>query len=419
MSDTAAAPETPTAKPAAFTRYQVFAVAAIAFIQLTVILDFMVLSPLGALLLKQMDVTAARFGLVVSAYAFAAGVSGFLTAGFADRFDRKRLLLFFYSGFVVGTALCGIAPTYQFLLVARVITGLFGGVIGSISLAIVTDVFPYTMRGRVMGFIQTAFAGSQVLGLPIGLFLANKSDWHAPFRMIVGLSLVAGIILAIYLRPVADHLKIPRDKNSFQHLIGTLTVPAHLQAFGATILMVTGGFMLMPFGSAFTVNNLGIAIEKLPLIYFVTGLFAIAAGPLAGRLSDTWGKFPLFCAGSAWMFVLVLIFTRLGTTPLVWVIVINVLIFMGITSRMVSGSALYSAVPTPANRGAFMAVSSSLNSIAGGIASSAAGLIVVQAPGGRLEHYPVLGYVVCVAMVLSAVLLYGVNRYVSAKEVPT
>src|SRR5690606_34214998 len=139
-----------------------------------------------AILMHDLGIPTAHFGWAVSAYAFSAGVSGLLTAGFADRFDRKKLLLFFYAGFVLGTLLCGLAPNYPALLAARVVTGLFGGVIGSISLAIMADLFPLAQRGRVMGFIQTAFAASQVLGLPLGLYLSALWGWHAPFLMIAG-----------------------------------------------------------------------------------------------------------------------------------------------------------------------------------------------------------------------------------------
>src|SRR5690349_17719100 len=100
-----------------FTGYQKFVIAVLAFLQFTIILDFMIMAPLGAMLMPALQITPAQFGWVVSVYAFSAGASGLLAAGFADRFDRKKLLLFFYSGFVVGTFLCGIAPTFTFLLI--------------------------------------------------------------------------------------------------------------------------------------------------------------------------------------------------------------------------------------------------------------------------------------------------------------
>src|SRR2546430_1127564 len=183
---TAPTPATPVddqqQRDGGFSRYQTLLVALLAFVQFTIILDFTIMSPLGAIIMPALDITPAQFGVAVSAYAFSAGISGILAAGFADRFDRKWLLLFFYVGFTLGTALCAIAPNYHVLLLGRIVTGLFGGVIGSVVLAIVTDLFALQLRGRVMGFVQTAFAASQVLGIPSGLFLSNQWNWHVAFR---------------------------------------------------------------------------------------------------------------------------------------------------------------------------------------------------------------------------------------------
>src|SRR5690606_17721780 len=153
-------------------------------------------------------------GFAVSAYAFSAGISGLLTAGFADRFDRKQLLLFFYIGFVGGTLMCGLAQSYTTLLVARIVTGLFGGVIGSISMAIVADLFPLEQRGRVMGFMQMGFGASQVLGIPISLFLANHLGWQSPFLMIVGLGAAIWAVVAWRMKPIREHLLVPSEHSA-------------------------------------------------------------------------------------------------------------------------------------------------------------------------------------------------------------
>jgi len=295
-----------------FSRYQSVLVALLAFVQFTIILDFIIMSPLGAILMPALNITAGQFGVAVSAYAFSAGISGVLAAGFADKFDRKRLLLFFYVGFTAGTTLCALAPTYHVLLLGRIVTGLFGGVVGSVVLAIVTDLFPLHERGRVMGFVQTAFAASQVLGIPVGLFLANRWNWHVSFGAIVVLAITVIFSVVLLMRPVNEHLKLKQHRNAFAHLIATVTEPSYTLAFGVTTLLATGGFMLMPFGSAFTVHNLGIGIEHLPTIYLVSGLFSIFTGPLVGRLSDAIGKFPTFVFGTAMSIVMVLIYTHLG-----------------------------------------------------------------------------------------------------------
>jgi predicted MFS family arabinose efflux permease len=403
-----------------FTKYQVFIIAILSILQFSIILDFMVLSPLGAIMMPKLHINTTQFGLVVSAYAFSAGASGLLAAGFADRFDRKKLLLFFYTGFIVGTAFCALAPNYHLLLLARIVTGIFGGVIGSISFAIIGDMFKMEVRGRVMGFVQTAFAASQVLGIPVGLVLANNFGWHAPFYMIAGFSAFVAVAIVIYMKPVAGHLKVVSKRNPFQHLIKTVSNNNYLKGFLATTVMATGGFMLMPFGSAFGTNNLGVDVKQLPVLYMITGIFSIITGPLMGKLSDKIGKYKLFVFGSIWSMIMVIIYTHLGITPLWLIIAVNVVMFVGISSRMISASALMTAVPDPADRGAFMSINSSVQQIAGGVASFIAGLIIVQkTETSPLKNYDVLGYVVTGSMIVGCILLYVVNKYVQQKAEAT
>jgi predicted MFS family arabinose efflux permease len=398
-----------------FTAYQKFVVAMLAFLQFTIVLDFMIMGPLGAMLLRELHVSTHQFGLVVSVYAFSAGASGLLTAGFADKFDRKKLLLFFYSGFLAGTLLCGLAGTYKVLLVARIVTGLFGGVVGSISMAIMADLFPLQVRGRVMGVVQTSFSASQVMGIPLGLFLSNRWGWHAPFVMVFAISSAVGVVIVAKLRPVDEHLKQPAKGNPFKHLFTTVRQGRYLQTFAATMLLATGGFMLMPFGSAFAVGNLGISMQWLQWVYMATGIVAFVSGPLIGVLSDSIGKYRVFCIGSALTIVVVGIYCHLGVTPLVLVIAINAVLFIGVTARIISAMALTSAVPDMQDRGAFMSVNSSLQQFSGGVAAWVAGLIVVQQSDGHLARYDVLGYVVMAAVAATIALMLPIHRMVMAK----
>jgi predicted MFS family arabinose efflux permease len=404
---------TTSAKPLeAFSSYQKFVVGVLAFLQFTIILDFMIISPLGAMMMPTLNITPHQFGWAVSSYAFSAGVSGFLAAGFADRFDRKRLLLFFYCGFMLGTLMCALASTYPLLLLARIVTGLFGGVIGSVVLAIATDLFPLQMRGRVMGTISTAFAASQVLGLPAGLYFANRWDWHAPFFAILAIALPAGLIILLRMRPVADHLVQKQERSPLMHLIHTVAERRFSLAFILITLMPTGGYMLMPFGTAFIVNNVGLSFAVLPVIYLITGLAAVFIGPLVGKASDSYGKFRTFCFGTVLSVIMVIIWTNMGHAPLAWVIVINVILFAGIFSRMIPSQALVSAIPGPTQRGAFNAVSASLQQLAGGISAGVAGLIIVQAPDGHLDHFDWLGYIVVAVALVSLALMYLLHKQV-------
>jgi predicted MFS family arabinose efflux permease len=375
----------------------------------------MLMAPLGAVIMPALSISAAQFGTVVSAYAFAAGAAGLLTAGFADRYDRKRLLLFFYLGFILGTLWCGLAQSFESLLMARIVTGLFGGVIGSIVLAIASDLFAPEMRGRVMGLIQTAFAASQVLGIPFGIYLSNRWNWHVPFIAMAALGAAGGLLVAWRMQPVAEHLKAPREHSAFRHLLDTVREPRYLLAFVSVTFLATGGFMLMPFSSAFTVSNLGIDLAHLPTIYLVTGLATIFVGPLVGRATDAFGKLPVFFMGTALTIITVVIYTNLGPSSLVLVTLVNVVLFIGIFSRMIPFQALMTQVPAQTQRGSFMAINASVQQLSGGLAALVAGHIVQVGADGRLVHYDIAGYVVVATSLLTAALLIPLQRGLAAR----
>lgn len=402
----------------AFTSYQVFVIAILALMQFTIILDFMILSPLGDILMKKLDMTTGQFGSVVSAYAISAGISGILAAGFADKFDRKKLLMFFYVGFIIGTAFCGLAYDYNTLFIARIVTGLFGGVIGAIGMAIITDIFTLSQRGRVMGFVQMGFAASQVLGVPIGLVFANLWGWHSTFFMVVGLAIVIGIAMMVKLKPISDHLKLQTDKNVLEHLWNTVRKRDYRIGFVATALLSLGGFMIMPFTTAFIVNNVQISQTQLPVIFLCTGLASIVIMPVIGKLSDKIDKFVLFSIGTFMAAVMVVIYTNLTPVPIWMVIAINMVMFMGIMSRMVPATALSSAIPAPYDRGAYMSISSSLQQMAGGLGALMAGHIVVQATKtSPIEHFDILGYIMVATFLLCLWFIYRVSEMIKKRAV--
>src|SRR6185437_15887443 len=366
-----------------FSRYQTFVIAIIAILQFTVILDFIIFAPLGAQMMRVLNLSPSHFGWVVSAYAFSAGISGILAAGFADRFDRKKMLLFFYAGFILGTFLCGIAPGYTFLVAARVITGMFGGVLFSINMAIIADLFPLEIRGRVMGFVQTAFAAAQVLGIPLGLLLAGDWGWHMPFRMIVAVCIPLFLIILRWMRPVNDHLGQRAAHRPIAHLLRTASQKRYIRAFVTTAFLSTGGFLMMPYSSDFLVHNVGVGEDLLPIVFVVAGAAGIITGPLIGKWSDRVGKFRVFIDGSILGTVMVLILSRLSITPLWEVLVLNTLMYTAVFSRIIPSQALISAVPDSLDRGAFMSINASIQQLGGGIASTIGGFIIAEDTQGR------------------------------------
>jgi predicted MFS family arabinose efflux permease len=400
-----------------FTSYQVLVIFLLAVTQFTVVLDFMVMSPLGDMLMKSMNLKTSQFGMAVSAYAFSAGISGLLTAGFADKFDRKKLLLFFYIGFIIGTLFCGLAHNYIMLIVARIITGLFGGVIGSISMAIVADLFPIQKRGRVMGFMQMGFGASQVLGIPISLYLANAWGWQSPFLMIVVLATIVWLLVVIKLKPVTKHLSVKTEQNAVMHLFNTISQKHYRIGFLSTAILSIGGFMMMPWSSAFSINNLHITQHQLPIVFMVSGISSLIIMPIMGRLSDTIDKFKIFSIASIMMIVMVLIYTNLTPVPFGYILLLNILFMIGMMSRMVPAMALTSGLPKMQDRGAFMSINASLQQIAGGVAAIVGGMIVVQKDKySPLENYNVLGYIISILSLISILMVYILSKIVKQRK---
>ncbi len=301
------------------------------------------------------------------------------------------------------------------LVFARIFTGIFGGVIGSISLAIVADIFEFNQRGRVMGFMQMGFGVSQILGIPIGLHFANKWGWQSPFFLIVGLAILICVAGMIFLKPVTEHLKLQKD-NPFRHLWNTIANRNYRVAFLASAFLSLGGFLMMPWGSDYSVNNLGINPKDIPWLFMIAGISTLGIMPVIGVISDRINKFTLFATASLWMVVTVLIYTHLVPVPF-WVVVgVNILMMIGVMSRMVPSQALTASVPDMKDRGAFMSVNSSLQQMAGGIAAIIGGMIVIkQTETSPLERFDILGYVAVATVLTNIYLTYRVSKMVDRK----
>lgn len=402
-----------------FSNYQILVIALIALTQFSVVLDFMIMSPLGDMLMKSMKMDTRKFGLVVASYAFSAGISGILTAGFADRFDRKKLLLFFYVGFIAGTLFCGLVDNYILLIAARIVTGLFGGVISSISMAIIADLFALQQRGRVMGFVQMGFGASQALGIPFSLYLAYQFGWQSPFLVIVGLAGIIWLIIFIKMKPVNAHLLAPKmdGHNAFLHLWNTLRQRRYRVGFLATALLSLGGFMMMPFSSAFAINNLGINDHQLQIIFIVSGVCALIFMPAIGRLADKVSKLKVLIIASIWLVVFAIIYTNLYQVPFWLIITTNCLMMMGVMARMVPAMAMTSALPQMQDRGAFMSINSSLQQMSGGLAAIIGGVIVKQeSANSPLQHFDWIGYSIAVVVVFNIYTYYRVNKSISSPK---
>ena len=364
---------------------------ALGAVQFTHILDFMIMMPLGAQLMRVFAITPAQFTQLVACYGLAAAVSGFVGGFYMDRFDRKRALLVLYAGFGISTLACGLAPTHHWLMAARLAAGAFGGLAGSMVSAMVGDIIPPARRGRAMSIVMSAFPVASVLGVPVGLVLAGKFGWHAPFFMLAGCAglnlLLGSIVLPHLATAVQDHDPRRQMREILSHSL-------HLRAFALGGVLVMSGGVLIPFIAPSFVANVGLDEQlQLPLAYVAGGLATMVSMPLIGWLSDRMDRLKLFVWLSAFGSVVVLVLVRLGPAPLAVAMLMMALFMVPMSGRFAPAMTMITNAVEARYRGGFMSVNAALQQATSGLANVLAGLFVTRSPAGHLVGYPTLGYV--------------------------
>jgi len=387
-------------------------------INFTHILDFMIMMPLGNYLMPYFDISSQQFSMLVAAYTFSAGASGFLAAFFVDGFDRKKVLMFAYAGFLIGTLCCAISPRYEILLVSRIVAGIFGGLIGAQVLSIVADIIPYERRASAMGMIMAAFSAASVFGVPFGLYIANLFNWHAPFFFVVILGAILVPFLIKFLPKMDAHLHVEnRQKISPMQLIGDVfRNSSQLYALALTAFLMMGHFMIIPFINPFMEFNMGFSKTQTPIIYMVGGALTMVTSPMIGRLADRIGKYKLFIVLALAGVPLIALITNLPAISFYFVLCITGLWFIISAGRFIPAQAMVSNVVPTERRGSFMSFNSSVQQLFVGLASVLAGFIVVKMPDNTLQHYEVTGYLSIGIILFSIFIATMLNKKLKEKE---
>jgi MFS transporter, DHA1 family, inner membrane transport protein len=387
----------------------------LAAINFTHILDFMVIMPLGNYLIPYFQISTQQFSLIVSAYSYSAFASGIIAAFVIDNFDRKKSLLFGYTGFIIGTFLCGIAPDYKFLIAARILAGLFGGLIGAQVLSIVADTFPYEKRGRAMGYLMAAFSVASVLGVPISLYIANLFSWHAPFILVAAMGFVLIPFTVRFIPPMEGHLVLSKERKPAEAFMIIFSRKSALVALALSALIMFGHFLIIPFWNPFLEFNVGFSKSEIPLTYVVGGVATLFSAPLFGRLADIHGKLKIFTICSILTLPFVYFITNMPAMPFYYVLIVTGIWFVVANGRSIASQAMISNVIEPQYRGSFMSLNSSFQQLFVGSASFVAGLMVSNDPlTKRIYHYHWVGYLSIAVLAFCIYLGYVLKRNVDS-----
>lgn len=385
-------------------RYLLFTLAGIQF---THILDFMIMMPLGPVLIKAFGIGTHEFGLLVASYSFSAAISGLFAATFIDRFERKRLLLTMFGLFGLATLACGLAPGYATLFIARGLAGAFGGVMGAMVQTIVGDAIPFARRAKAGGIVATAFSLSTVAGVPLSLWLANHFQWRAPFILIAILTVLFILVGARILPDLRHHISPSTSSGQakrahpFSAMFEVLRDPNHLRALLFSALIIFSGFTVIPYITLYAVGNVGISLLEIPFIYFTGGAATLITARMIGHSADLRGKIKIYRLVAFLALVPLFVVTHIGAAPLwVW-LACTTAFFILVSGRMIPAMAIITSAAQPKLRGTFMSLNATVQAFAMGMATSLAGFIITQNDAGQIVDYGLVGYVAMAANVLA------------------
>lgn len=363
----------------------------LAGIQFTSVLDFMIMMPLGPQLTKLFGISAGEFGFLVSAYTFSAGLSGLLAATYIDRFGRKRMMLTLYPLFGAAALACSLAPSYAWLIMARVASGFFGGVLMAISQTIVAEVIPFERRGRAMSVVMTSFSVATVAGVPLALFLVSHFNWHAPFLATACMVSVLVVVALNTLPSLKGHLQAPAPGDATLSLLANLRLvlvdPNHLRAFAMSVCMVSTGFVVVPYITLYLQRNAGFSTDQIPYVYLFGGISTLISARFIGMWSDRAGKAHAFRRLALIMPLPLLAMTLSAGLPQWAILAISSVLFVVMSGRMIPGMALIGAAADPRRRGSFMTLNSAVQSLSMGLAAMVGGQILGTDTAGNLTHY--------------------------------
>lgn len=404
----------------------------LALVQFTNILDFVIMMPLAPQFHDEWNLTAREFGFLVSAYAYAACLSGLLASWFLDRIDRKTALLGIYLIFAVANLLCAEAQTYGFLLMSRAIAGLSGGILGGVIMAIVGDVIPYSHRGMATGIIMSSFAVASIVGIPLGLIVAEHYSWRYTFMVLAGLSVML-LVLAWYLLPkVRGHISTGVRLSPWETTWGMLSDWGHVRAYVLMACLVMTTFAIIPFLPSYMVANVGVDKKDIKWMYLIGGIGTLLSMTVIGKLADRFGKLRVFQVLALLTIIPLLVVTHLPVVPLYVVLTATTIMMVFTAGRSVPVMAMVTACTTSDRRGGFMSILSSVQQLAMGLATTISGLILgvqalpeqpamtVQAtqhagPMAPLEGFPIVGWL---AGAMSLLTVYLASRLKRVDEAP-
>jgi predicted MFS family arabinose efflux permease len=403
--------------PTQVRRFEKLVILVISAVQFVNVLEFMMVMPLGPDFATALGIPLSSLGIIGGSYTAAAAVSGLLASLVVERFARRTALAFAMCGLVLATVAAGLSNSFETLVAARVLAGLFGGPAMSVALAVIADVIPPQRRGKAMGVVMGSFSIASIIGVPAGLELARIGGWRLPFFAIAAMAVVIMLVALTRLPPMREHVERRAEGSGLSPatLRVLLARPVVIEASVMTGVVMMGAFMLIPNLATYVQFNLGYPRERLGLLYLVGGLFSLASMRLTGPLVDKIGAFRVGTAGTLFMLVM-LYYSFVDERHLLPAMAIYATFMVSTALRNIPFQTLSSQVPRPNERASYMSIQSSIQHVSGAFGAFIGSQMLTERPDKGLDGVPEMTLVAMAITALLPLLLYLVERNVRAQR---
>jgi predicted MFS family arabinose efflux permease len=272
-----------------------------------------------------------------------------------------------------------------------------------------------------MGVVMSAYSVANIIGIYIGLEIADSFGWRGPFFILGVLCLPALLLAWRVLPPLRSHLG--RHTPRRVRLLDVLLHPNHLRAYTLTAALMLSSWTIFPFLAIYLVHNVGLPESDLRYVWLCGGVATLLTMTPTGWVADSRDKLGAFRAIGVFCLLPVFLITNLPPASLVLTLAVTTLFMVATSIRWVPLMAMITASAAPRQRGSFMSVNASVQQMFMALAPLVAGLILGEDPdrgsGAPLTGFPLVGLLAAAAMIASVLLAGRLRRAADTEGQPT
>lgn len=336
--------------------------------------QIMIISPILPMIGDELGIGDAALGTLVSAYSIMVGIFAIISGPISDKFGRRRILMMGAGTMTLALSLHGFVDGYASFLAVRVFAGMAGGMLSGAAVSYIGDFFPYSRRGWATGWVMSGAAFGQIIGIPLGIVMAERWGFRSPFYMFAVTMAVTWLIL--YLRVPQPDVQLSRHRLSIgkavEDYLAMLRRPDIAWAATAFFMMFLGVSVFIVYLPTWLERDLGATGDQIALMFLIGGIANVATGPQAGKLSDRIGRkriVLLSCIGLSIVMLLTVPLVTSLATAYVFFFLTMVLVAM----RISPFSALLTALVRDERRGSLMSLTVALGQVGFALGGAVAG----------------------------------------------